>query len=51
MIANLPVVPGETVAFADYVSQSLERIDQETKAAKLAASQALTQPGAASQSS
>lgn len=32
-----PQVPAETVAFADYVSQSLERIDQESKAQKLAA--------------
>ncbi|WP_299487044.1 hypothetical protein [Acaryochloris sp. IP29b_bin.137] len=39
-----PQVPAETVAFADYVSQSLERINQETKAAKLAAAQAKTQP-------
>ncbi|MGR3276083.1 hypothetical protein ACSYAD_13320 [Acaryochloris marina NIES-2412] len=40
----LPQVPSETVAFADYVSQSLERINQETKAAKLAAAKARTQP-------
>ncbi|ABW26116.1 hypothetical protein [Acaryochloris marina] len=40
----LPQVPSETVAFADYVSQSLERIHQETKAAKLAAAKARTQP-------
>lgn len=39
-----PQVPADTVAFADYVSQSLERIDQETKAAKLAAAQAKAQP-------
>lgn len=40
----LPQVPSETVAFADYVSQSLERINQETKAEKLAAAKAKTQP-------
>lgn len=40
----LPQVPSETVAFADYVSQSLERINQETKAAKLAAAKARAQP-------
>lgn len=33
----LPEVPPETIAFAEYVTQSLDRIDQETKAEKLAA--------------
>lgn len=42
----LPQVPSGTVAFADYVSQSLERINQETKAAKLAAAKTRTQPRA-----
>lgn len=39
---KLPVVSSESKEFANYVTQSLERIDQETKAAKLAASQAKT---------
>lgn len=37
---TLPAVKPDQIAFADYVAQSLERIDQETKAKKLAATAA-----------
>ncbi len=42
----LPEVSPETVAFADYVTQSLDRINQETKAEKLAAASQAARPPA-----